>query len=90
MRLQSPRLAQVYLVTGQLRDAIAAGERALSIFEARGNRWWAGRTLWHLSSAANFLGRMGGQRRAIAAVGSSTALPSTTFALRRSDGRAWD
>ena len=25
-------------------------------FEARGDLWWAGRTLWHLSSAANYLG----------------------------------
>src|SRR5205823_4388328 len=36
---------------------IDAGERALSIFESRGNFWWAGRTLWHLSLAANALGR---------------------------------
>jgi class 3 adenylate cyclase/tetratricopeptide (TPR) repeat protein len=49
-------LAQVYLVAGRLRDAVDAGERAVSSFEAYGNRWWAGRTLWHLSSAANFLG----------------------------------
>jgi len=49
-------LAQVYLVAGRLRDAIESGERALSSFEARGNRWWAGRTLWHMSSAANALG----------------------------------
>jgi class 3 adenylate cyclase/tetratricopeptide (TPR) repeat protein len=49
-------LAQVYLVAGRLRDAIASGERAVSSFEARGDRWWAGRTLWHLSSAANYLG----------------------------------
>jgi tetratricopeptide (TPR) repeat protein len=49
-------LAQVYHVSGRPREAIAAGERALSSFEARGNRWWAGRTLWHISSAANTLG----------------------------------
>jgi class 3 adenylate cyclase/tetratricopeptide (TPR) repeat protein len=49
-------LAQVYVVAGRLRDAIEAGERALASFESRGNRWWAGRTLWHLSTAANFLG----------------------------------
>jgi tetratricopeptide (TPR) repeat protein len=49
-------LAQVYVVAGSLRDAVEAGERALLSFESRGNRWWAGRTLWHLSSAANFLG----------------------------------
>ena len=28
----------------------------LASFESRGNLWWAGRTLWHLSSAANYLG----------------------------------
>jgi tetratricopeptide (TPR) repeat protein len=49
-------LAQVYFVAGRLREAIEAGERALSSFESRGNRWWAGRTLWHVSSAANALG----------------------------------
>jgi class 3 adenylate cyclase/tetratricopeptide (TPR) repeat protein/ribosomal protein L40E len=49
-------LTQVYMVAGRLRDAIEAGERALSIFEARGNRWMAARTLWHLTSVANCLG----------------------------------
>jgi tetratricopeptide (TPR) repeat protein len=49
-------LAQVYTVAGALKDALAAGERALSAFETRGNVWWACRTLWHLSSAANALG----------------------------------
>jgi len=49
-------LAQVYAVAGRLREAIEAGERALSSFESRGNRWWAGRTLWHLTGAANYLG----------------------------------
>jgi class 3 adenylate cyclase/tetratricopeptide (TPR) repeat protein len=49
-------LAQVYQVASRFRDAIEAGERALLSFEARGNRWWAGRTLWHVSSAANALG----------------------------------
>jgi class 3 adenylate cyclase/tetratricopeptide (TPR) repeat protein len=49
-------LAQVYQVAGSAREAIEAGERALSSFEARGNRWWAGRTLWHLTAAANYLG----------------------------------
>jgi class 3 adenylate cyclase/tetratricopeptide (TPR) repeat protein len=49
-------LAQVYIVAGRPRDAIEAGERALASFETRGDRWWAGRTLWHLSSAANYLG----------------------------------
>ncbi|HEV2301656.1 MAG TPA: AAA family ATPase [Stellaceae bacterium] len=49
-------LAQVYIIAGRPRDAIAAGERALASFETRGNRWWAGRTLWHLTGAANYLG----------------------------------
>ena len=49
-------LAQVYVVAGRLSDAVAAGERALSAFEARGNSWWAARTLWFLSIAANALG----------------------------------
>jgi len=49
-------LAQVYTVAGALKDALAAGERALAAFETRGNVWWACRTLWHLSSAANALG----------------------------------
>jgi class 3 adenylate cyclase/tetratricopeptide (TPR) repeat protein len=49
-------LAQVYMVAGQLREGLEAGERALAIFEARGNRWWAGRTLWHLTAIANYLG----------------------------------
>jgi tetratricopeptide (TPR) repeat protein len=49
-------LAQVYLVAGRLREGLEAGERALAIFEARGNRWWAGRALWHLTAIANYLG----------------------------------
>ncbi len=49
-------LAQVYTVAGDLREAVAAGERALATFEARRNVWWACRTLWHLSSAANARG----------------------------------
>jgi tetratricopeptide (TPR) repeat protein len=49
-------LAQVYMVAGRLRDAIEAGERAVSSFEARGNPWWAALTLWHLTAAANYLG----------------------------------
>ncbi len=43
-------------MAGSAREAIEAGERALSSFEARGNRWWASRTLWHLTAAANYLG----------------------------------
>jgi class 3 adenylate cyclase/tetratricopeptide (TPR) repeat protein len=49
-------LAQIYLITGRLRDAIEAGERALASFESRGNLWWACRTIWHLSPAAIALG----------------------------------
>jgi class 3 adenylate cyclase/tetratricopeptide (TPR) repeat protein len=49
-------LAHIYTVAGRLRDAIKVGERALSSFEARGNLWWAGRTLWSLSVAANCMG----------------------------------
>jgi class 3 adenylate cyclase/tetratricopeptide (TPR) repeat protein len=49
-------LAQVHVVAGDLRKAVAAGERALTIFEARGNVWWACRTLWHLCSATSHLG----------------------------------
>ncbi|HEV2336635.1 MAG TPA: AAA family ATPase, partial [Stellaceae bacterium] len=49
-------LAQAYVVAGQLHAAIEAGERALSIFDARTDPWLASRALWHLSSAANHLG----------------------------------
>jgi len=49
-------LAQVYVVTGDLRQAATAGERALASFEARGNVWWACRTLWQLNTAALYLG----------------------------------
>jgi class 3 adenylate cyclase/tetratricopeptide (TPR) repeat protein len=49
-------LAQIYLFTGKLREAIETGERALSTFEALGNLWWACRTIWHLNPAAMALG----------------------------------
>ena len=49
-------LAQVYVFAGDLHGAVAAGEHALATFEARGSVWWACRTLWHLSSAANIQG----------------------------------
>jgi class 3 adenylate cyclase/tetratricopeptide (TPR) repeat protein len=49
-------LAQVYTIAGQLWDAVEVGALALANFEAQGNLWWAGRTLWHLSVAANCLG----------------------------------
>jgi len=49
-------LAQSYAVAGDLRAAVAAGERALGRFEAQGNVWWACRTLWVLNTAAVYLG----------------------------------
>jgi tetratricopeptide (TPR) repeat protein len=49
-------LAQIYLFTGRLREAIETGERALATFEALGNLWWACRTIWHLNPAAMALG----------------------------------
>jgi tetratricopeptide (TPR) repeat protein len=71
-------LAQVYIVAGKLHDAVEAGERALSSFEAQGNLWWAARTLWHLSAAANCLGEWDAGLGYGA--GSSTASPSMTSA----------
>ncbi len=49
-------LAQVYLIAGELRMAVEVGERALAVFDKQGNRWWACRTLSHLSPAANARG----------------------------------
>jgi class 3 adenylate cyclase/tetratricopeptide (TPR) repeat protein len=49
-------LCHVYAYAGRLRDAFDAGHRALPIFEARGNVWWACRTLWGLSLTAIPLG----------------------------------
>src|SRR5206468_4023451 len=49
-------LAHVYAFAGRLREAVAAGERALTVFEARGNIWWACRTLWGLHTASLYLG----------------------------------
>jgi DNA-binding NtrC family response regulator/tetratricopeptide (TPR) repeat protein len=49
-------LGQVYQVRGELREALQAGERALEIFERRGNVWWACRTLWGLNTVALYLG----------------------------------
>ncbi len=45
-------LGQVYAYAGRLREALDAGERALAVFEAHGNVWWACRTLWGLSLTA--------------------------------------
>jgi tetratricopeptide (TPR) repeat protein len=50
-------LAHVYAVAGSLRESMMAGERALAIFEARGNVWWACRTLWILNMCAVPLGQ---------------------------------
>jgi len=49
-------LAQVLMVAGSLHDALKAGERAVSSFEARADPWWAALTLWHLTAIANYLG----------------------------------
>jgi class 3 adenylate cyclase/tetratricopeptide (TPR) repeat protein len=49
-------LAQVYMITGRLREAIASGERALASFETLGNLWWAWRTICHLNPTAIALG----------------------------------
>ena len=56
-------LAQVYLFTGRLHEAIEAGERALTRFEALGNLWWACRTLTHLGPTALALGDWEAGRR---------------------------
>jgi len=49
-------LGHVYQVSGDLRSALAAGERAIEIFERRGNVWWACRTLWGLNTVALYQG----------------------------------
>jgi class 3 adenylate cyclase/tetratricopeptide (TPR) repeat protein len=54
--LAESTLAQVYTVAGNLRAALEAGEHALAFFEGHGNIWWASRTLWHLTVAANAVG----------------------------------
>jgi tetratricopeptide (TPR) repeat protein len=46
----------VYIYAGNLTSALAAGERALAMFEERGNLWWACRALFALSPAANAMG----------------------------------
>ena len=47
----------MYLAAGSLGGALEAGERALAVFEERGNVWWACRALWALSPVANALGQ---------------------------------
>jgi len=49
-------LGQAYTVAGHLREALPAGQRAVEVFEARGNIWWACRTLWIMSTTANAVG----------------------------------
>jgi AAA ATPase-like protein/adenylate/guanylate cyclase family protein len=49
-------LAHVCLAAGDLHDGLKAGVRALGVFEARGNLWWACRTFWALIPLANALG----------------------------------
>jgi tetratricopeptide (TPR) repeat protein len=49
-------LTHVYVVAGRLPEAVETGVRALAFFEARGNGWWACRTLWGLSMACNAIG----------------------------------
>jgi tetratricopeptide (TPR) repeat protein len=49
-------LAQAGVMAGDLHGALAAGERALAAFEARGEVWSACRALWILSVVANALG----------------------------------
>ena len=49
-------LTQAYNMVGNFRGTLEAGERALAIFDARGNVWWACRTLWGLSVAAMYVG----------------------------------
>ena len=49
-------LAHAYEVAGRFKEALVSGERALAIFEARGNVWWACRALWILSVAPVYMG----------------------------------
>ena len=47
---------QAYVVAGELRAAIEAGDRAVAILESQNNLWWASRTLWNAAQAAIYLG----------------------------------
>jgi class 3 adenylate cyclase/tetratricopeptide (TPR) repeat protein len=47
---------QCYLFAGELRAAVASGDRAVAILEAQENLWWACRTLWNTAQAAIYLG----------------------------------
>jgi tetratricopeptide (TPR) repeat protein len=47
---------QAYVVAGELRAAIEAGDRAVAILEAQDNLWWASRALFNTAQAAIYLG----------------------------------
>jgi tetratricopeptide (TPR) repeat protein len=49
-------LTHVYGMAGALVPALEAGERALAVFEARGDVWWSCRALWGLCIAAIYTG----------------------------------
>jgi len=49
-------LAQIYVIAGNLREAIEVGERALNTFETLGNFWGAFRTICQIQPAALALG----------------------------------
>ncbi len=49
-------LTHVYAMAANLRGSLEAGERALSMFEARGDIWWACRTLWGMTMSATLVG----------------------------------
>jgi class 3 adenylate cyclase/tetratricopeptide (TPR) repeat protein len=50
-------LTHVFMVSGNLKGALEVGERAVRVFEARGDIWWACRALWGLSGATNLAGQ---------------------------------
>jgi class 3 adenylate cyclase/tetratricopeptide (TPR) repeat protein len=47
---------QAYVVAGELRAAIEAGDRAAMILEVQDNLWWASRALLHTAQAFIYLG----------------------------------
>jgi class 3 adenylate cyclase/tetratricopeptide (TPR) repeat protein len=47
---------QAYVVAGELRAAIEAGDRGVAILEAQDNLWWASRALFNTAQAAIYLG----------------------------------
>ena len=49
-------LSHCYGAAGDLQASIEAGERAVKVFEERGNVWWACRTLWVMATVANAMG----------------------------------